>query len=61
VGWIFVFLIIVEFMCLKIKSSKNCPGIILLFLGDFKNRLGFSLKNPKRGGYEVGVGVMVCN
>jgi hypothetical protein len=61
VGLVFVFLIIVEFKYLKIKSSKNYPSPILLFLGDLKNHLGLSLKNPKKGDYEVGAGVRVCD
>lgn len=61
-GWIFVFfLVIVRFRYLKIKNSNNRLNPILLFLGDLKN--GPHLRNPKRDGYEVGVGagVRVCD
>jgi hypothetical protein len=45
---------------LKIKNSRNHLSLILLFLRDLKNHLGMGLKKPKRGNYEVGVGVKVC-
>jgi hypothetical protein len=57
--YIYIYLIIVGFRYFKIKNSKNCPSLVLLFFRDEKNRLGLDLKNPKRGDYEVGVRVKV--
>jgi hypothetical protein len=61
-GLLFVLLlVIVGFEYLKIKISKNCSGLVLLFLGNLKNCLGLGHRNLKTGSYEVGVGVRVCD
>jgi hypothetical protein len=66
VGWIYIYiyiyiyiLIIVGLGYSKIKNLKNGPSSVLLSLGDLKNLLGLDLKNPKKGDYEVGMGVKV--
>jgi hypothetical protein len=59
-GGYLVFKIIIKFGYLKIKNSKNCLSLILLFLRDFKNCLDLGLRNSKRGNYEVEAGVRVC-
>jgi hypothetical protein len=58
-GGYLVFKIIIKFRYLKIKNSRNHLSLILLFLRYLKNHLGLGLKKPKRGNYEVGVGVKV--
>ncbi len=58
-GGYLVFKIIIGSRYLKIKNSRNHLSLIILFLRDLKNRLGLGLKKPKKGDYEVGVGVMV--
>jgi len=61
-GGLFVlFLVIVRSEYLKIKNSKNRPGLVLLFLGNLKNRLSLGHRNLKTGSYEVGVEVRVCD
>lgn len=43
------------------KKCKELSGPVLLFLGNLKSCLGPpGLRKPKRGDYEVMVGVMVC-
>jgi hypothetical protein len=61
VGWVSVSLIIVRFGYMKIKNSKNCPGSVLLFLGDLKNCPGLGFRNSKIGGYEMGARVRYVN
>ncbi len=58
-----IFLIIVGFEYLKIRISKNHLSMVLLFLflGDLKNHLGRNLRNPKRGNYEMGARVKICD
>jgi len=42
--------------------SKNCPGLVFIFLGDLKNRWGPGLRKPKRSSYdEVRARVRVCD
>ncbi len=55
------FFIIVGFEYLKIKISKNHLSMVLLFLGELKNHLGPGLRHPKRGNYEMGVRVKICD
>jgi hypothetical protein len=43
------------------KKFKELLESSFLFSGDLKNWLGPDLRNPKRGGYEVGAGVRVCD
>jgi hypothetical protein len=45
----------------KIKNSKNCLGSVILFLGDLKDCQALGLKNPKKDGCEMGVGIRVCD
>jgi hypothetical protein len=50
-GYIYIYIyiyIIVGLGYSKIKNLKNGPSLVLLSLGDLKNRLGLDLKNPKR-------------
>ncbi len=53
------FYIIVSSKYLKIKNSKNCPGLAFIFLGDLKNRWGPGLRKSKSSSYEVRVRVRV--
>jgi hypothetical protein len=61
VGWVYIFLVIIKCGYLKIKNSKNHLGSIIFIFRDLKNCLGLSFKNPKKGGYEVGARVRVCD
>jgi len=48
-------------MYLKIKNSKNHLGLVFIYLKDVQICSNIGLRNPKRGGYEVGVGLRVCD
>jgi hypothetical protein len=43
------------------KKFKNPPRSNYFIFRDLKNRSGLSLRDPKKGGYEVGVRVRVCD
>jgi hypothetical protein len=61
-GGYFFFNIIVRSGYLKIKNSKNCLGLVFIFLGDLKNRWGPGLRKPKRSSYDQVRGrVRVCD
>jgi hypothetical protein len=54
--------IIVRSGYLRIKKNlKNRSSLVLLFLGDLKNRSGLGFRNPKKGGYEMRPRVRVCD
>jgi hypothetical protein len=58
---LFVFLVTIKSRYLKIKNSKNRLGLVLLLLKVVQNYPNLNLQNPKKGGYEVGVRVRVCD
>jgi hypothetical protein len=35
--------------------------LVILFLGDLKDCQALNLKNPKRSGCEMGVGIRICD
>jgi hypothetical protein len=55
------FLVTIGSRYLEIKNSNNHLGPILLFLRNSNNHLSPSLRNPKRGSYEVGARVRACD
>jgi hypothetical protein len=61
VGSYLFFFVIVRFRYLKIKNSKNHLGLVFLFLKDVQICSNIGFRNPKRGGYEVRVGLRVCD
>jgi hypothetical protein len=60
-GWVFVFYYNSQVRVFENINSNNHPNLVFLFLGDLRNHLILSLKTPKRGGYEVGARVKVCD
>jgi hypothetical protein len=61
VGWVYVVLVIIKCGYLKIKKFKKSPWSNYFIFRDLKNSSGLSLRNAKRGGYEVGTRVRVCD
>jgi len=43
------------------KKFKKPPRFNYFIFRDLKNRSGLIIRNPKRGGYEVGARVRVCD
>jgi hypothetical protein len=60
VGWVFFFLVIVKFRYLKNKKLKELSKFECLFLINSK-KCPMSLRNPKKGNYEVGVRIRICD
>ncbi len=56
---IYILLVIITCGYFKIKKFKKPPRFFVF--KDINNRSGLSLKNPKKGGYEVGVRVRVSD
>jgi len=58
---ILFFLVTIGSKYLEIKKSNNHSSPILLFLRNSNNHSSPSPKNQKRGSYEVGARVKVCD
>jgi hypothetical protein len=62
VGWVFVFLVIIKSKYLKIKENVCTTWVPLFYFEEIFKTIGSpSFKSPKRGSYEVGAEVKVCD